>query len=531
MSAALDSPPSVARAPEVVRAEAQRSANVRAMSALFYGGGSYTGASGQKRSLREWWPLSRSADQDTVGDLPALRARSLDLERNSPIAGAAVENVVQSVVGDGLKLSARINRKELGLSDEEAEEWEARAEQIFRIASTQLDITNTQTRGEMEDLALRSQLGSGDVLVIRRFFKRPDNLLGTKLQLVEAGRVSTPPQFASDPDVVDGVRTDADGAHVGFYVRNRHRDDRLLGEGDRWSWVPARGRTSNALQAFLLFSRTRPGQTRGVPYLAPVIEPLKQLERYTESELTAAVVASMFTVFVKSGSAEGVANQVDPTLTSDTSIDSKAKDLELGSGAIIDLLPGEEIQTANPGRPNAGFDPFTAAVLTQVGARLGQPYEVIAKRFMASYSASRAALLEAWRFYRRRRSFLANGLCNVEYEWVISEAILSGLLAAPGFFDDPIKRRAWLGATWTGPAPGSIDPKKEVEGYERLADNGWISDSDVTQELRGVDFDETAQQIARDRRTRARHDLPVPDRSRPFTPDDPPGSGGGDMEE
>ena len=39
---------------------------------------------------------------------------------------------------------------------------------------------------------------------------------------------------------------------------------------------------------------------------------------------------------------------------------------------------------------------------------------MIVKRFMASYSASRAALLEAWRFYRRRRAFLANGLCNVE---------------------------------------------------------------------------------------------------------------------
>ena len=36
----------------------------------------------------------------------------------------------------------------------------------------------------------------------------------------------------------------------------------------------------------------RPDQYRGVSYLAQVIEPLLQLRRYTESELTAAIVES-----------------------------------------------------------------------------------------------------------------------------------------------------------------------------------------------------------------------------------------------
>jgi capsid protein len=44
----------------------------------------------------------------------------------------------------------------------------------------------------------------------------------------------------------------------------------------------------------------RINQARGVPYLAPVIEALKQLDRYTESEIMAAVVNSFFAVFIKS---------------------------------------------------------------------------------------------------------------------------------------------------------------------------------------------------------------------------------------
>jgi capsid protein len=40
-------------------------------------------------------------------------------------------------------------------------------------------------------------------------------------------------------------------------------------------------------------------QSRGIPALAPVIESLKQLDRYAEAELMAAVVSAFFTVFIK----------------------------------------------------------------------------------------------------------------------------------------------------------------------------------------------------------------------------------------
>ena len=64
--------------------------------------------------------------------------------------------------------------------------------------------------------------------------------------------------------------------------------------------VPAYGAQTGRRNAIHLFERRRPGQSRGVPYLAPVIETLKQLDRYTEAEIAAAVVAGLFAVFVKS---------------------------------------------------------------------------------------------------------------------------------------------------------------------------------------------------------------------------------------
>ena len=469
-----------------------------ALLPLMAGGGGYSGASSAKRALREWFPLDRSADYDTVPDLPVLRSRSRDLIRNSPIAGGAVGTVVTSVVGSGLALQAAIDRDVLGLDEKQAKEWERRAELIFRHWCTRADIRRRQDFGQIQDTALRSQLASGDVLLLRRHRKDPGDLLGLKLQILEADRVATPPDRSMDPRVVDGVEQDVDGAAVAFHVRNRHRYD-WNAEVETWTRWPVLGPKSRLRQAIFLAELERPGQTRGVPYLAPVIEPLKQLERYTEAELAAAVISSFFTIAVTTEGAEGLANATaDPTAVDDGTVNSPTHDLKLAPAAILDLAPGEGVTPIDPARPNSSFDPFVMAVLTQVGMRLEIPFEVLTKHFKASYSAARGALAEAWRFFLKRRDYLGRDLCDPSYEWVIEESVLSGYLVAPGFFTDPIIRQAWLGANWVGSPKGHIDPVKEVTAVGLMKDRNWISDGEAVQELRGVAYEDVAQRRKRD---------------------------------
>ncbi len=480
------------------RARGVRSQPGALMPFAIPGGGGYAGASSVKRALREWHPLERSADYDAVPDLPMLRSRSLDLSRNSPIAGGAVSTVVTSVVGSGLELQAAIDRDFLGISDDDAKVWERNAELIWRHWTSRCDIRRRQDFGQIQDTALRSELVGGDMLVVRRNRKDPGDLLGLKLQMIEAGRVSTPPDKAADPRIIDGVEQDDDGAPIAYWVRNRHRYD-WNAEVEKWSRVTVMGAGTRRRQVLHLAELERPGQTRGVPYLAPVIEILKNLERYTESELAAAVVSSFFTVAVTTENAEGLANQAgDPNAVDDGTINSRSNDLKLGPAAILDLAPGEGITPIDPMRPNSGFDPFVMAMMTQIGMRLEIPVEVLTKHFKASYSAARGALAEAWRFFSKRRSYLARDLCDPVYEWVISEAVLSGNLVTPGFDRDPITRQAWLGATWIGSAKGHVDPVKEVTAVGLLRDRNWISDGEATQELRGVAFEDVAMRRKRD---------------------------------
>lgn len=77
-----------------------------------------------------------------------------------------------------------------------------------------------------------------------------------------------------------------------------------------------------------------------------------------------------------------------------TEVSRDPNEYELGAGTINFMEPGEDVVFADPKRPANGFDAFVNSVATQVGAALEIPKDLLMKAFNASYSASRAALLE-----------------------------------------------------------------------------------------------------------------------------------------
>ena len=158
-------------------------------------------------------------------------------------------------------------------------------------------------------------------------------------------------------------------------------------------------------------------------------------------------------------------------------------------------MPGETVKSFDATRPNAGFDPFVQAVLRQVGARLGLPFEILVLHFTASYSAARAALLQAWAFYRMRRAWLAASLCQPVYELVLANAIMRGRIVAPGFLADAGIRAAWSGARWTGPSPGQIDPLKEVKAAEMRLALRLTTRTRETAEITGDDWEQVVQEF------------------------------------
>ncbi len=465
--------------------------------------GGYTGAKKNRRQTQTWHPINGSADNATIDDLPILRERSRDLLRNAPLAIGAVNTVITNVVGTGLKPQSHIDRNVLRpflKTDDAMEKWEEKAEEIFNFWATNrdCDLTRGQNFAEMQSLILRSALESGDVFVLRKYKKRKNNPFGTTLQIIEADRIEDP-YGISTTDTVAGIKLDKDGAPVSYSVANRNPDDHDQGELV-YVDVPAFDHTGNR-QMLHIFNRTRPDMTRGVPYLAPVIESLKQLDRYTEAEIMAAVISSMFTIFVKTESEEGLAPMM-PLMDSTHAPDTRGGDYKLSPGAILDLQPSESIEIADPKRPNQAFDGFVQSILRQVGVALELPFEILIKHFTASYSAAQAALVEAWKTFSTRRKWLANQFCQPAYEMVITEAIASGLLDAPGFFSDPFVRAAYLKVEWIGPPRGQIDQLKEIRAAEYRVDLGISTLEEETAQLTGGNWETKHTQRAREHKMR-----------------------------
>jgi len=497
----------------------------RAQMAALAGG--YTGGSKSKRTMAKWRPGDASADAAILPDLPELRDRSSDLLRNEPIATGAISAVCTNVVGTGLALRSVVDRAALGWTEEQASEWQRTVQRRFSMwaMSTNCDITRGQTFYGLQDLALRSTLEKGDTFALLPYKTRPGWPFRLAVQLIEADRVTNKDRVKDTPQLAGGIEMDQDGAPIRIHILREHPGNILLRKAaSEWDVVDVFGARTGRRNVLHLFDRLRIGQTRGVPYLAPVVEHIKQIGRYTEAEISAAVVSSFFAVFVKSEGGRGFGpNESATSATVPAQADKPAGNWsgELSSGLVADLNPGESIEVANPGRPNTAFEPFVEAILRQIGVALELPFEVLIKHFTSSYTAARAALLDAWRFFMKKRHWLADNFCQPIYEAWLADEVALGRISAPGFFADPFRRAAYCGSQWVGDAPGSVDPPKEALATEKNLALRRTTLAKETMAYDGSDWEDNHEQIVNEAR-RAREDGFLPVGAQPAAPPAPP---------
>ncbi len=469
-----------------------------------------SGASRRKNSMRGWLASSKSPQEDIDKNIPVLRQRSRSLYMSAPLAVSAIKTNRTNIVGEGLRLKSTIDADFLRMKPEQAAEWQRGAEREFELwaQSKFCDSTRVNNFYEIQQVACMSWLMNGDACVLLEYDKPTRTLpYGLRIHLIESDRVSTPHStgnnvflYATDQDtgnrIFNGVEVDGNNQVVAYHICSAYPNSSLYTRKE-WKRISAFGEKTGIPNVLMIYETERAEQYRGVPYLAPVIESLKQLTRYAEAEQTAALINGFFTVFVKSkfGTSEtgftGVVADEDRITDDDVNY-------EMGPGAVNVLRPGEEIDIADAKRPSSNFDAFVTSLAKYVGAALEIPVEILTKQFSSNYSASRAALLEAWKAFRMKRAWLVADFCQPVYEIFLSEAVAGGRLKAPGFFLDPLVRKAYCGAQWNGPAQGQIDPVKEVNAAEKRISIGISTRQREAIEMMGGDFDSNVAQLARE---------------------------------
>ena len=463
------------------------------------GYGNY-GASLTKKELKGWNSAGGSATEDVQENLSTLRVRARDLYMGAPIATGALKTYRTNVVGSGLTPKPVIDAEALRITEEQADALEKQISREFNLwaDSTACDAERMSTFYELQQMAFLNWLMSGDVFVLLQTKERAGTPYQTCIQLIEADRVCTPGNYldiSSDEKIVGGVEVNDKGEVVAYHICKRHPLSYRGTALDRENFVrvEAYGAVTGRRNVLHVMSRERIGARRGVPILAPVIEALKQLGRYTEAELDAAVVQGFQAMVIQQpiASAEvplGEVGEAGEESDAEFAQSQNKGEIKLGPGAIVDLAPGEEMKPFLPSRPNATFDGFVNAIAKQIGTALELPHELLLKQFTASYSASRAALLEAWKSFDQQRDWMTEKLCQPVYEEWLSEAVALGRIDAPGFFADPMIRKAYCAAQWYGPTQGQLDPVKEVEAAELRVRYGFSTRAREAMELTGTDI-------------------------------------------
>lgn len=468
--------------------------------------GAFTAGSWDHPDMRRWAPGAGSADGDLLPEQGTIRARARDLARNHGVAEGAVQTLTDNIVSSGLRLKSRPDARGLGWTDAQAEAWSNLVERRFGAwwESTWIDAARSLNGNGLTKLAYAASFVNGEALGLVLWLPQPGAPAATCLQIVEADRLQNPNGQPDRIDLRGGIEIDAYGAPLAYWVRRTHPGDRhYAGAGvfpvdaER---IPARTAWGRP-RVLHLHDKERAGQTRGKPQLAAVMRQFKVLGDYTNAELKAAVVNAMVAIVTKSAMSQ---EQLVELLSSNPDAlkayqeglaqrNRAAVDFE--SGMILPLALGEDFASFTPGRPAESFEPFVLAIFRHIAAGLNIPYELLLKDFSkTNYSSARAALLEAWRFFRGRRKWLIANWCQPLFELWLEEEVQTGRIEAPEFY---ARRAFYCRAKWIGDGRGWVDPLKEAQASQMRLATGLTTLEDECAE-QGGDWEEVLQQRARE---------------------------------
>lgn len=487
--------------------DAQREEAQRFLDSGYSHGGASTSDTWAKRYRSE----SLSPKSDIEENRKLLRERTRDLAMNAPLATAAINSTRTSCVGTGLLPKPKIDYEFLGISRKEAVSLQQTIKKEFALwaTSTLCDICDLNTFYELQQIAFNDWLKNGEAFALLTYGEKLDYMpYQLRIKLVSADRVSSPDSRDGDYSgydkkakngnmIMNGVEIDTDGRVTAYYICSSFPGE-YQENPPKWARVQKRGEKTGNPNILHVFNAERAEQYRGVPFLAPVIMAIKQMTRYTEAEIMAAVVNSMFSLFICTETGNDISfGGVDDDGAAGAYLGQKMEDdeIRLGPGTINFLKTGEKVEAMESKHPGPNYEQFVNAFTNMIGSALEISPEVLMKKFTNNFSASKGALNETWRSFSMRRKWFVDDFCHQVYELWFAEAVSKGRISAPGFFTDPLIRKAYTNATWTGPAQGCLNPVQEVNAAVTRIKEGLSTREDECAAINGSDYEDNIRTL------------------------------------
>ncbi|MEO1949673.1 phage portal protein [Thioclava sp.] len=435
-----------------------RRATARAQTAVVM---NYDAASRGRRTYG-WKAPATSADAAAFGSRERLRQLSRDMVRNRAYAARAREVVVANVVGEGIVPSVRSS----------SDDVKAVVKDLVQrhLLSVRLDAGEEYDLLEMQQICMSTVFTDGEVLIRRRM--RPGGYnrhlaLPYQIELVEVDCLDTTVQSWGENIVVEGVEYGPTGAIEAYHLFNEH-------PGAVRHRKPLQSTRVHWSDIIHLRRFERPGQLRGVPWLAPVMMTLGELGDYQEAQILKQRISALMAIVLK-------------YTTGSTRPANAGSGLEdLAPGAVVELPDGAEPTVVQPPTVD-GYDEFMGRGLRTVAAGLGITYEALTADLRGvNFSSGRMGRNEMDRLVRMWQ----RGLMIMQMGEGIERWFREGLLLAG-------HRGLDFTLDWTPPRRILVDPTKEIPAMIEEIDAGLNSRQGVQREL-GRDPDRIREERQQD---------------------------------
>ncbi len=455
----------------------------------------YTGAS-NSRLLSNFLGGSTSADKEIRPALRKIRDRCRQLSRNEPIATKALQIYRTQVVGDkGLHLQVRARNiptkgqltGDLDLVGNDIlerlwKEW---------IQKGVCEITQRHSWIDCQQLVIEGLVRDGEVLV--KHIRNSDNKFGYSLQFLEPDFLDEEYNQVLDNGnrVVMGVELNKMNRPVAYYLHSGSHPYDDIGKTAGRTRIPA----SDLLH---IYRPDRAQQTRGVPLFASVMDKIHQLNGYSEAELVSARLGASRSLYLKTQDGVGYAGD---------DFDEGAPIMDAGEpGSITQLPAGVDIVSPTMDHPNSGYSDFHKSMLRSIATGLGLDYVTLSSNLESvSYSSIRSGTIESRDNYRMHQRFLIEHFAMPVFREWLTMGMTSGAIPFPierysKFANSAIFRAR--GYQW-------VDPAKEVRASIDALQNGFMTFSDISQQISGRDVEETFSTLQADLEMAERYNIDI----------------------
>jgi lambda family phage portal protein len=418
------------------------------------------------RRTQGWNRSLGDADSINARALVELRLHARDLERNDAYASKAIDLIAGHVVGCGVNPKATTGDVKTVM-----DLWRAWA------GTSECDAYGMMAMPGLQELAMKTTGRDGEVLLRRRFRRVEDGLtVPLQIQLLEADHLdSSKNGVIPTGKIVNGIEFNKIGQRVAYWLFPEH-------PGSSTNTSLAVSKRVPASEIAVMYRVDRPGQSRGVSWLATNIAPLKDFGTYEDAQLQKQQIGACFAAFVTDP--DGDPEAVGDAENEDGEEDENGEVVSLEPGQVHHLEPGEEISFASP--PAVVEGEFPVRTLRKIAAGLkGITYEELSNDFSrVNYSSSRAARVASrahvWRW---QWNMFVPQFCGPVWDWFIEAAMMAGLITKPSL------------ATWTCPPLPMLEVDKEAMGIKRMVRIGAMTPDQMVAE-QGLDPDQHWQDLS-----------------------------------